>query len=300
MNFSANSRGQALLLVLLSTAVVVTIALSIISRTISDVAVTTTEEESLRAFSAAEAGIEEVLVSGLGEGASTGDVVVNNPGTPETVTYNVSITGFPESASEFIYPVDLASGESATVWLMSHDSSGNLTCDNPHTCYSSSRVDICWGPIATPTSPSQPSAAEISILYQDTATSEIRTARVVIDPTGTIPGAEPADGGYCTIAGTYFAYGKRIHFNVPGLNIPNYNIPGTLKLIKIRPLMNASPQTIAIHSAGTGGSFPSQGKKIQSTGNSGESLRKIEVYELYPSMPSLFDAAIYGKTGIIK
>jgi len=300
MKHPANNQGQALLLVLLSTAVVVTIALSIVSRTISDISVTTTEEESLRAFSAAEAGIEEVLVSGLGEGASTGDVVVNNSGTPETVTYSVDITGFPESAVEFIYPVNLASGESATIWLVSHDTSGNLTCDNPHTCYSGPRVDVCWGPIETPTSPQQPSAAEISVLYQDTGTSEIRTARVVVDPSGSIPGAEPADSGYCTIAGTYFAYGKRIQFNPSGLNIPNFNVPGTLKLIKVRPLLNTTPQTIAIHSAGTGGSFPSQGKKIQSTGNSGESVRKIEVYELYPSMPSIFDAAIYGKTGIIK
>ena len=48
--------GQALLLVLLGMAVVLTIVLSILSRSVTDIAVTSREEEALRAFSAAEAG----------------------------------------------------------------------------------------------------------------------------------------------------------------------------------------------------------------------------------------------------
>lgn len=300
MKKPANTSGQALLLVLLSTAVVVTIALSIISRTISDISVTTTEEESLRAFSAAEAGVEEVLVSGLGEGASTGDVIVNNAGTPEAVTYNVDITGFPESASEFIYPIDLLSGETATVWFVSHDTNGNLTCQSPFECYTGPQVEICWSPIPEGVTSSVPqsSAIEVSVLYA-TAT-ELRTARTVVDPSRSISGSVSPDNGNCTIEGKNFNYRKRIGFNPSGFNIPNYNVAGTLKLMKIRSLLNTAPQTVAVNASGSGSRFPSQGKKIKSTGNSGESVRKIEVYELYPSMPSIFDAAIYGKTGIVK
>ena len=62
MNFLSkrlqNQSGQALLLVLLSMAVILTVVLSILSRSILDVAVTTGEEEALRAFSAAEAGMQ--------------------------------------------------------------------------------------------------------------------------------------------------------------------------------------------------------------------------------------------------
>jgi len=55
--------GQAVLLVVLTLAVVLTLVLSVISRTITDVKITTVEGDSLRAFSAAEAGIERHLAT---------------------------------------------------------------------------------------------------------------------------------------------------------------------------------------------------------------------------------------------
>ena len=48
--------GQALLVILLSMAVILTLVLSVASSSITDVTVTTFEEDALRAFSAAEAG----------------------------------------------------------------------------------------------------------------------------------------------------------------------------------------------------------------------------------------------------
>ena len=54
-------RGQALLIVLLVMTVALTVGLSVATRTIVNVRITTQEEQSQRAFSAAEAGIEETL-----------------------------------------------------------------------------------------------------------------------------------------------------------------------------------------------------------------------------------------------
>jgi Tfp pilus assembly protein PilX len=68
-----SQKGQALVLVLLSLSVVLTLVLFILSRSITDVAVSSKEEESARAFSAAEAGIERSLVVGSGNSSDIGD-----------------------------------------------------------------------------------------------------------------------------------------------------------------------------------------------------------------------------------
>ena len=61
---SRKSSGQAVLLVILGMAVVLTIVLSVVSRSVTDVSVTKVEEDSSKAFSAAEAGIEKLLIGG--------------------------------------------------------------------------------------------------------------------------------------------------------------------------------------------------------------------------------------------
>jgi len=59
-----NQKGQAVLIVLLSLSVVLIVVMFVVSRSITDISLSTKEENSLRAFSAAEAGIERALVIG--------------------------------------------------------------------------------------------------------------------------------------------------------------------------------------------------------------------------------------------
>ena len=66
------ARGQALVIILLVLAVASTVVLSLVSRTVTDVAITTKEKDSSRAFSAAEAGVEEALVGGPTSGTLPG------------------------------------------------------------------------------------------------------------------------------------------------------------------------------------------------------------------------------------
>jgi len=56
-----NNSGQAVLVVLFIMVVVLTITLSLLSHSVTDVSISKDEEEAVRAFSAAEAGIEEAL-----------------------------------------------------------------------------------------------------------------------------------------------------------------------------------------------------------------------------------------------
>ena len=81
--------GQIGLIVILIMAVGLTIGLAIASQSITDVSISETEEKSLRAFNAAEAGIEEVLQMGtlgntsLSFGAITTEVTVNESKSQE-------------------------------------------------------------------------------------------------------------------------------------------------------------------------------------------------------------------------
>ena len=67
-------KGQILLLVVLVMTIALTIGLSLATRTITDIRTTTEEENSQRAFSAAEAGIEKALLESSG---ATGSFVNN-------------------------------------------------------------------------------------------------------------------------------------------------------------------------------------------------------------------------------
>ncbi len=70
MKIKQNS-GQTLLIIVLIAAVILTVGLAVASYSITDIKISQQEEESARAFSAAEAGIEEALKLGaLPEGGS--------------------------------------------------------------------------------------------------------------------------------------------------------------------------------------------------------------------------------------
>lgn len=285
----ANS-GQALLLIVFTMATVLTITMSVVSRSISDVSVSTREEESLRAFSAAEAGVEDVLVSNLGVGQTLDEVVEVVDGEPN-VTYSASVSGFPQSSNKYNYPVELAAGESATIWFKSHDEDGNLTCP----CFTGSRVDVCFGKRdgshITP-------AIEATLLYQNTS-GGYETSRVVLDPNASrTPGSIDASGS-CNINDgneVRYRFSEELSFTSGsefGLSSAERD---NMIMMKLRFLYNTdTTQILGVDLSG--GDIPSQGKKIESVGESGDSVRKVEVYELYPSLPSIFDTAIFSRSG---
>ena len=106
--------GQALLIVLLGMAVVLTLVLSIVSRSVTDVSITTKDEESLRAFSAAEAGVEQLLIGGSGSGEFP-----NSSYTAQV--YDIG------NSEYYFFPNQLKSGDVVTLWFVEHDDQGNLT-----------------------------------------------------------------------------------------------------------------------------------------------------------------------------
>ena len=288
--------GQALLIVLLSMAVILTVVLSVISRSITDISTTTYSEEALRAFSAAEAGVERALIVGSDVNESIGDA-----------SFTADISGLAEGSANFNYPVDVYSGESIYIWFVSHDPSGDLVCFDPNLpCYSGSRLQFCWGRAGTPVDSSSP-AVEISIFYDATQAgvgsgnfSAVKVARATFDP---YAGRNPANSfqtsqGSCTVGTTNYAFSQRIDLST--LNIPCLGAHPCLLTARVRILYNNLAQPIGVNVED--GTLPSQGKFVESTGvtTSQSSKRKIQAYRTYGGPPSIFDAAVFSEQSVTK
>lgn len=289
--------GQALLLVLLSMAVVLTIVLSVLSRTVTDIAVTTREEEALRAFSAAEAGVEQALIVGADIGTTTiGDAA-----------FSADVSGFAAGSQEFANPVALASGESLIFWFVAHDADGNLVCDASNPCFTGSQFRVCWGKPGTPSGGATTPAIEISTFYATTPgdMGTARIARLTADPNATRRSSNnfsANDAGTCTTGNESFAFQKMVNLSSLGVPAGSYGVQNGLQFAKIRLLYN----TDVAHEAGINVNFagntllPSQGLRIESTGVSGEANRKIDVFQGFGEPPPVFDVAIFSIGGITK
>src|SRR3989338_3937934 len=130
------SAGQIVLILVLITVVGLTIGLSLISRTVTDVRISSQIEESGRAFSAAEAGVETALRGSYTGAPSSANFTVSNA----TVSYTTEILGL--SSGVLMLPLTEV-GNTQTVWLVNHNTDGSL---NETVSYSADdSFDICFG-----------------------------------------------------------------------------------------------------------------------------------------------------------
>ena len=287
--------GQALVLVLLSLSVVLTLVLFILSRSITDISVSSTQEESIRAFSEAEAGIERSLI--VGTGFSSTDI--------GNASYTTSVTDFALGGYDISYPSPLIVGEVATTWFTSHDTDGNLTC-SALPCFTGDRMKVCWGNPGTGNSSATTPAIEISVFYESPVGSiaNVRVARALIDPNSARRGGNANilahDAGTCTIGAQTYQFQKTLTFSSLGIPSSTYQNNGGLQLSKIKMLYNSDqPHLLGVSVNSSGDTLPSQGQQIDSRGVAGDSNRRIVVYQSYAENP-FFGSSIVTPAGITK
>lgn len=296
-----NSSGQILLIILLAMTTITVVVLSVVSRSVTEVSITSAQDESLRAFSAAEAGIEEALVQAV----SPGQVIQNDLGIESTdvdSSYSASIDAYPNASKEYNYPFDLSSGESATLWFLPHNGDGSVdfTC-TAGTCYVGDRLNICWGINENGNSDSLSPAMVFTVVYED-ALGNLQSARAGYDPYNTRTSSNNflnPNNGNCTVGEKTYRY--RAQVDMDNFSI-NWSTPGTLKYAKIRLLYNTDrAHPVGVESVAAGSTnFPAQGKVISSLGSSGTATRRVEVFSLYPEAPDVFDNALFSGGGITK
>lgn len=296
------------MLVLVMT-VALAIGLSIVQKSLTDVSTATKVEDSQRAFSAAEAGIEKVL-SGGGtqkfslEGTSAQVTEIqdsgNLPPLPEINKRQLPLE-FPPFAKEEIIQVWLADPDSN---VRLPDCSAIDTTKHSPVCYGQSTLDLYWGNSRT-----DKAALELTLIYYDSVSKTYKNDRkwfldwdsaarnnfdLVSCPGNLIP-----EGSSDKIP-----YSCYIRLGDGSINAArNKALPSGLMMLRARLLYNTTSQPLAVLAVGTCGkncSLPPQTRKLVSTGTSGQTQRKVQVFQMNKVIPSYFDFAIFSAGEIRK
>jgi len=290
-------KGQAVLIVLLSLSVVLVIVMYILSRSITDISLSTKDENAMRAFSAAEAGIEKALVVG-----SSNDLDFSG------ASFNASVSDFAAGQTSVTYPISLKSGELATFWFVEHDNDGNLVCDVTHPCFTGNQILLCWGDPDTSYNSNTTPAVELTVYYAtsalDLTTLQVKRAVLDVHPTRTTSNNfTAASNTLCTVANESFQFRNGLFLGTSEtglhLDIPNTDSEGILLFATVKMLYNTSVGHKVGLSVSTS-QLPSQGSVIDSLGSYGGANRRISVYQLHPVVPPIFMNALYSATGIFK
>lgn len=272
MNSSAKS-GQVLLITLLVLAIATTIGLSLIARSTTDLTISREAEESARAFSAAEAGIEESLLTGQSTGVKTLSA--------GQVSYTATVTDIGGAVGSYALPQRSVVGETDTVWLVNHLADGSL---DETFYYSSPTITVCWAP--QPTTP----ALIVTIPYITGGSYQV--AKVALDPDA---GSRSPANGFTAVGASgngcdqSDVYSYTITFATLGINPAD-----TLLALRIRPVYSDTQVYVQSPSL----ALPQQGKRIESIGTTNSGLtRRIVVQQPYLAPSSIFDAVIVSQSG---
>lgn len=251
--------GQVLLIIVLVMVVSLTVGLAVVSRSIVSVRTSTEEENSQRAFSAAEAGIERALKSGGNVGLSV--LESGRTQIKQATTNIIEGTVFLLNDGN---PVDKDDG--IDIWLVAHNSDGTPNYTSPW----SGNLTIYWG-LAGGTC-NNIAALEI-ITISDNSGIPI-TNRYVYDPCQ----ERRNENHFSSPNSVSYPLGRKtFNYSTPPLTITSGFV------VRVIPLYISTTVgvvgTIAI---------PSQGKRVEAVGESGGTARKVSLFQGWRKLPSEF------------
>jgi len=253
-----SEKGQALLIVVLVMVVALTVGLSIASKTITSLRTSTEEANSQKALAAAEAGIEQAIKNNV--------PIAETKISSDNTTYKTDVAAV--SGTSFLMnggnPVLQDNG--SDLWLSDYSSDPNNLYKNS---WPGRVLTIKWG---TSADPCQNAALEVVIISGSKASPT--TKRYTFDPCAQRAGSNRFSLVGLTqgsVSGKSFFYEAVISDVLSPL------------LGRVIPLYFNSPVGIIGDVA-----LPSQGSTITSTGTSGTTSRKVNVFQGYPEIPSEF------------
>lgn len=312
-----NQKGQLILTLILVMTVALAIGLSIVQKSLVDVSTATKVEQSSRAFSAAEAGIEKALKStDCGAGGVNCNVAFTENDSSATVSDSnlipaIAAVGTQQDPLE--YP-PLAKEDVAHVWLADLNStspSSPPTCGGGIACfYTALSIDIFWG-----NSNSDKAALELTIVYFGTdpvdGVSKYLSLKKYYDHAlatrSPANNFEPIEN--CSVGGnkpeTTDAYKAKYGDNSYQCKVSLSGLPAGLILMRARLLYNTQSQPFAVQppsdvKCGPACSIPPQARVLVSSGVSGETQRKVKLFQLNKVVPPYFDYAIFSAGEINK
>ena len=301
-----NERGQVVLALILIMTVALAIGVSIIQKSLVDVSTATKVEQSQRAFSAAEAGIEKAL-----RGDNSG-VTFSETGNLSYATIEggslFPITAGNLSQQDGIEYSGISKAEFAHIWLADHASSSNPPAEfyMPAAKLTNRGVEIYWGRASA-----EKAAISIRIIYYDSVSPVgYKTKAYFFDSDGTRVASNGfIDASSDCLLGEYTintteGTGRKFYCRaiITPTSSPAFPASG-LMLVRIRLLYNSTSQPVAVRGYGTCGaecSLPPQLKVIVATGFSGDTVRRLKVFQIDKVVPPYFDFAIFSAGEIRK
>jgi Tfp pilus assembly protein PilX len=265
MNNLDSQRGQVALIILLIMVVVLTIGISIASRTVMDVSLSRQEDQSGRVYQGAESGVESALSQDL-----TNDSLYTNDAFSGSLSNLTNLDVDYTVSRQKTLETQLDQGSSVAV-----DLTGVVN---------GNQLQIQWGQ-GRDCSNSDPSQNVPSILIN-----------VLNNTAGTIT---QRTFGYaaCTYTDGYTTSGT-----TAGSNGYYRSVTMTMQtgdsILRITPMYNDAP----IQVSGVGWTLPTQYYAIRSTAKNqlGNETKVIQVARTLPTYPTVMDYVLYSGTTIVK
>lgn len=302
--------GQVIIILLMLMLVGLSIVLAMTQRSVTDVTTSTQAEQSTRAFSAAEAGIEKALTGSAPAGTqfdlgNNSSALINQSGL---LPYNNSFAGIE-------YP-PVGRETTAHFWFVDPS---NLTTP-PVTGYnaSPSRVDLYYGNENTTDLP----AVEVRIVmfannnfYTYTKYYDSSAART--DPGPSDNNFDPTSGcGSQTLTNSILGTNRKFYCRqtVPSTTTEIPKLGGgsgsctfangcTLILARVRLIYVNENHSLALAPPNpnpTSAQFPPQVQIYNAVGTSGKSQKQIQAFRVRDVIPPWFDFAIFSVNEIRK
>lgn len=293
--------GQIVVIALLVMVVVMAIALAVVGRSLLNLSMSSKTEESSRAFSAAEAGIEKSLqVSDSG-----GTYQENNNlffDNNSQATYDINGV-LPDPGFALEHP-PIGKDSFAQFWLSDPNNPNNPV-------YQTSNFDIYFGEGKTATgawvdyssNPDNAPAVEVMVVYKDNDGS-IKSQRYLYDSysgvgkrvTDSKEQLQPCSKKGPSVGGivTNKAGNPTRYFYCQATVPPSGSLPGQFPImVRVRILYSSLSHPIAIK-PNNGQSLPKQATLSKSTGTVGNVQRTLEVFEQKTVMPQFLDYALFS------
>lgn len=288
-----------MLILLLVITIGLGIGLSVIQRSITNVSTSIKVEESSRAFSAAEAGIEQALVQ-ISQGSLPTGVDFTSQNQSKAV---IETSGLVPALNQTFEIPAISKEDVAQIWL-----AAPASAPNPSSLfYDQSSLDVYWGNPNV----SQDPAVEIALIYIQNG--EIKRKSFYFDPDS----ARASGNGFSSPGGSFAgcpdytvntSFGTNRSFackaTLTNLGATDLGAGRILLLARARTFYTNSTNPVAF--APTGGncgqscSFPPQATIIVSTGTSGATQRRVQLFKQTEVLPWFFDFAIFSLAAINK
>lgn len=280
-----NSRGQIVVIVMLIMIVVSLVVLGVASRSITNLKISGTQENSARAFAAAETGVEEAIqkIKQNPTGTVSGGNTLFNGASYSYTATPVGGTG----TQDYITATPLSRDTQGFQVYLS-DPSTNVTT------YTGTSMCIMW-------ENTSPDASAIEANLISTTTGEhFVTNRFVYD-TASVPRLANSpemqlNPGSCQ-AGSGQVISTENNIGVPKTfgHVVSLSFPPGLsyKLLRIRLLFTNQSQYIGVR--GIGGNLPQQGWNIDSKGTLTDgTIRRVNVFQSFAALPGIFDYVLFN------